>query len=81
MASSVCRDSQARNKETYLLVGSNVVVKVDHGVDSLILHWVEVSEDDLEIDRLGELSGSLVGDNFFDLRLELVLFELANKQS
>ena len=58
-------------------MGSDVVVKVDHGVDSLILHWVVVSEHDLEVDALGELSVGLVGKNFVDVGLELVLVELS----
>ena len=58
-------------------MGSDVVVKVDHSVDSLILHWVVVSEHDLEVNALGELSVGLVGENFVDVGLELILVELS----
>lgn len=56
------------------------MVKVDHGVDSLILHWIVVSEHDLEIDTLDELSGGLVGKNFVDVGLELILVELSTSE-
>jgi len=56
------------------------VVKVDHGVDSLILHWIVVSEHDLEINTLDELSGGLVGKNFVDVGLELILVQLSTSE-
>ena len=56
-------------------MGFDLMVEVDHRVNSLLLHWVVISEHDLEIEGLNELSLGLVGDDLSDLFLELILVE------
>lgn len=51
------------------------MVEVDHRVNSLLLHWVVVSEHHLKVERLGELSFGLIFIDFGDVLLKLFLVE------